>query len=210
MGEFTGWPIEAFDVLLQLEGEPSTETRESCRRDRERLVRQPMVDLLDSIAEVDERYEDFSVWHYGKTAWWWQHQAGMVRIDRNVELGLRFDLDGLWIGGRWGWADSTQVDRYRRAVAAPASGLELAAILEDLRAAGLEIEGEQLKRVPRGYPPDHPRGDLLRHRSLAAIDELGDGDWLHSAAAVARVHAAFERLQPLTAWLADHVSTGPG
>ena len=28
------------------------------------------------------------------------------------------------------------------------------------------LQGEQLKRVPRGWPADHPAGDLLRHKQL--------------------------------------------
>ena len=34
--------------------------------------------------------------------------------------------------------------------------------------AGVEIFGEALKTAPRGYPRDHPRLRLLRHRSLIA------------------------------------------
>ncbi len=30
IGEFAGWPRGAFDVLLQLEGEPSAEVRRQC------------------------------------------------------------------------------------------------------------------------------------------------------------------------------------
>src|SRR5262245_11306563 len=96
---FTGWPVEAFDVLLQLDGDPPLAVRERHRKDRERLVREPMVALLQDIADADPAYEDFSVWHYGKTVWWWQHQAAAVRIAPNLELGMRFDLDGLQIGG---------------------------------------------------------------------------------------------------------------
>jgi len=29
-----------------------------------------------------------------------------------------------------------------------------------------------MKRVPRGFPADHPRADLLKHRSLTAAREL--------------------------------------
>ncbi|MFK7849183.1 MAG: DUF2461 domain-containing protein [Rhodothermales bacterium] len=32
-----------------------------------------------------------------------------------------------------------------------------------------ELEGEQLKTAPRGYPKDHPEIDLLRYKSLLAV-----------------------------------------
>src|SRR5690606_26367274 len=90
--QFTGWPEQAMDVLWQLQGEPTKETRERCRADRERLVRQPMIALLNGVADADPRYEDFSVWHYRTGSWWWQHQSAVIRLGRKVEINLRFSL----------------------------------------------------------------------------------------------------------------------
>ncbi|WP_329151720.1 hypothetical protein OHA63_00360 [Streptomyces anulatus] len=55
-GGFTGWPEQAMDVLWQLQGEPAHAARERCRADRERLVRQPMIALLNEVADSDARY----------------------------------------------------------------------------------------------------------------------------------------------------------
>ncbi len=87
------------DVLWQLQGEPTHATRERYRADRERLVRQPMIALLNEIADTDPRYEDFSVWHYRTDSWWWQHQGAVIRLGRKIEISLRFALDGLLIQG---------------------------------------------------------------------------------------------------------------
>lgn len=58
---------------------------------------------------------------------------------------------------------------YREAVAGQALGARLQTILQKLGAeSGFEVGGEQLKRVPPGYPQDHPRGDLLRYKGLYA------------------------------------------
>jgi len=110
-GEFEGWPRAAFDVLLQLEGEPSVEVRRRWQRDREELERD-----------------------------------------------------------------------------------------------GFEISGDQLKRPLRGQPADHPRAQLLRHRSLIATRALGCDDWIHTPAAADRVVTAFTQLRPLARWLIGHVS----
>jgi hypothetical protein len=83
---FRGWPEQAYTVLLQLGGEPSLETRERVRRDREAQVRQPMIDLLSDLADMDSWYEDFAVWHYASTAFWWQNQCAIVRVARNRSL----------------------------------------------------------------------------------------------------------------------------
>jgi len=94
---FRGWPEQAFAVLAELGGEPSPETMRRLRRRREEAVRQPMIDLLNDLADVDPWYEDFSVWRYASTAFWWQNQCAIVRAAPSVEIGLRFSLDSFWI-----------------------------------------------------------------------------------------------------------------
>jgi hypothetical protein len=86
---FRGWPEQAYAVLLQLGGEPSRETRERVRHDREARVRQPMIDLLSDLADVDCWYEDFAVWRYASTAFWWQNQCAVVRVAPSIEIGGR-------------------------------------------------------------------------------------------------------------------------
>ncbi|MDD9381193.1 DUF2461 family protein [Streptomyces sp. ZAF1911] len=205
--QFTGWPEQAMDVLWELQGEPTHATRERCRADRERLVRQPMIALLNEVADADPRYEDFSVWHYRTNSWWWQNQSAAIRLDRKIEIGLRFSLDGLRIQGAWWYPDPGQVDRFRKAVASEGSGRELSAIVEDVREKGYDISGDVMKRPPRGYPTptDHSRTDLLRHRSLIAARPLGCEEWLHTAEAVDRVLAAAADLDALLMWLVRHV-----
>lgn len=208
-GGFEGWPRDAFDVLLRLEGEPSAAVREDCRREREELVRRPMVELLDVVAGADPAYEDFSVWGYGDVLLQaWQRQSAIVRLARNVELGIRFDLDGVEVGLAWWYAPSEQIERYRAAVADAGTGPRLVAILRRLEREGFVISGDLLKRPLRGYPVDHPRAELLRHRSVIASRALGCDDWVHSPAAADRVLAAFAQLRPLARWLVKNVSAG--
>lgn len=205
---FEGWPTEAIDVLLQLEGEPSSETRERLRHDREYLVRRPMIELFTDVATANEAYERFSVWGYGKTAWWWQHQCGIVRVESPVELSVRFDLDGLWVGGGWGYPTSGQVERYRHAVDDDVTGSELVQIVENLRRLGFDVTGTMLKRVPKAYPADHPRAELLRYRSMTATQLIDDEGAFHSSAATERVLETYDLLRPMIDWQADHIAAG--
>jgi len=90
---------------------------------------------------------------------------------------------------------------FRAAVAADESGLTLSNLLSSLAADGHEILGDVMKRVPRGYAADHPRADLLKHRSLIAArdlepDAVGD---------VEPVYRACQRLRPLLDWFCEHV-----
>ena len=192
-------------MLLELGGEPSRETRERVRRQREKQVRQPMIDLLNDLADVDPWYEDFSVWRYASTAYWWQNQCAVVRVARNIEIGFCFNLDGLHIQAAWWYADSGQIALFRAAAAADESGRALAGLVSSLAADGHEILGDVMKRVPRGYPADHPRAGLLKHRSLIAARELEP----EAVRFVEPVYRTCERLRPLLGWLAQHVVAAP-
>lgn len=202
---FHGWPEQAHAVLLTLEGEPSPETRERVRRDREEYVRQPMIDLLNDLADVDPWYEDFAVWRYASTAWWWQNQCAVVRVSRNIEIGFRVNLDVLRISAAWWYAGPEQIASFRAATAADESGSTLEDLVSSLAADGHEILGDVMKRIPRGYPADHPRADLLKHRSLIAACNL-ECDAVRD---VGPAHQACERLRPLLNWLAEHVVVAP-
>ncbi|QTI90533.1 DUF2461 family protein [Streptomyces sp. AgN23] len=166
-----------------------------------------MIALLNDVADADPRYEDFSVWHYRTNSWWWQHQGAVIRLGHKIEIGLRFDLDGLRIQGAWWYPAPGQVTSFRKAVATEGSGHELFSIIEDLRAKGYDISGDVMKRPPRGYPCDHSCTDLLRHRSLIAAYPLGCDDWLHTPEAVGKVLAAADDLDAMLTWLVRHVNS---
>jgi uncharacterized protein (DUF2461 family) len=202
---FHGWPEQAYAVLLELAGEPSRETRKRVRRRREELVRQPMIDLLNDLADTDSWYEDFAVWRYASTAYWWQNQCAVVRVARNIEIGFRFSLDGLRIGAGWRYAGPEQIALFRAAAAADDSGRALEDLVSSLAADGHEILGDVMKRVPRGYPAGHPRAGLLKHRSLTAARELDSG----TVRDVGPVYRACERLRPLLEWLTEQVVAAP-
>ncbi len=207
---FTGWPTTAFDVLLELDGDPPAEVRERCRKDRERLVRAPMIALLHDLADADEAYEDFMAEgyvspHYGR----WQHQLARIRIAHDVGIHLAFDLDGLHLSARWWTADPGQRHRYRSAIADDRSGTEFADLLQHLHDRGRRLHGDTMKRLPRGYSVDHPRAELLRYRTLICELPLGCEDWLHSPDVVDHVLAAATELRPFTSWFATHVATRP-
>ncbi|TKK80597.1 DUF2461 domain-containing protein [Kribbella jiaozuonensis] len=165
-----------------------------------------MVGLLNAVADADPAYEDFAVWGCGDVLLdAWQRQRAIVRLGRSVELGVRFDLDGLEVGLAWWYAPSEQIERYRGAVADDGSGQRLVGILRKLERDGFVISGELLKRPLRGYPVDHPRAELLRRKSVVASRGLGCEEWIHTSAAADRVLAAFQQLRPMARWLVTNV-----
>ena len=99
--------------------------------------------------------------------------------------------------------DSRWVTRFRAAVAGPRGG-ELLAIVEDLERQQFVIDGDALRTVPRGYPPDHPRARLLRYRSIHASRRWPPAEWLGDRRALELVVGAWRQASPLVEWLRAH------
>jgi uncharacterized protein (TIGR02453 family) len=115
---------------------------------------------------------------------------------------------GLFAGtGIYGFAPD-QLERYRAAVADDASGGELESILGALDAAGVEVFGEALKVAPRGFPRDHPRVALLRHKLLLAGARLAPDEetrTISRTAALAHAQDTWTACAPMSAWLDTYV-----
>lgn len=123
---------------------------------------------------------------------------------------VQVSADGLLVaGGGYRW-ESDQVARYRAAVDDERRGRDLEGRLAVLTGTTLDettlvVGGDRLATRPRGVAPDHPRLDLLRHRSLYAHCGWPPDDALHEAAAKERVAVAWRAMRPLTEWIDDHV-----
>ncbi|MCI0686576.1 MAG: DUF2461 domain-containing protein [Sporichthyaceae bacterium] len=128
----------------------------------------------------------------------------MTLAQVRIELGVTLSGDGLLLRGGWLRSSPDQVDRFRAAVDGPA-GKELVDAVELARAAGFTIGGQRLQRTPRGVPADHPRADLLRHRTLVAKQGWPSDGWIHTREALDRVRAGWHVLDPLLDWLAEFV-----
>jgi uncharacterized protein (TIGR02453 family) len=118
-----------------------------------------------------------------------------------AELSAR----GLYAGSGYHQLAADQLERFRAAVVDEAAGPQLAEIVAAARAGGLEVVGEVLRTAPRGFPRDHPRVELLRHKALIA------GRWRPRAGGIGReealehVAATWRAAEPVNAWLAEHV-----
>jgi uncharacterized protein (TIGR02453 family) len=93
------------------------------------------------------------------------------------------------------------LDAYRAAAADEAKGKSLEAVLGKIAKAGHRIEGDQLKRVPAPYAADHPRGDLIRRKSLNAWRDVDDPQIVAGEALLPQVLSTFQTLTPLVTWL---------
>jgi uncharacterized protein (TIGR02453 family) len=93
------------------------------------------------------------------------------------------------------------LDRYRQAVDDVKRGEELETILIDLDNQSLPLlEEPEYKRVPRGYPADHSRADLLRLKGLGVSAEISQTDACTPNLVELCLDYA-EKMKPLIDWL---------
>ena len=113
----------------------------------------------------------------------------------HVEPGASFMGAGIWMPPR------PTLNRLRDAVVADVTGFR--AIVNNpsmkRRYGGLSDEG-RLTRAPRGFPADHPAGDLLRHVSYIVGRSVTDAEVLNRNVAQ-RVEKDFAVALPLVRWL---------
>lgn len=64
------------------------------------------------------------------------------------------------------------------------------------------LEGGQLRRPPRGFPPDHPWIDDIKRTDFIAVESLEERDVL-AAGFIDRVATAFAAARPLMRFLCD-------
>jgi uncharacterized protein (TIGR02453 family) len=98
-------------------------------------------------------------------------------------------------------ADSLQ--HFRTAVADPKRGKELDTILASLKKKGFDAESHhRSKRVPKGFPPDHPRAEMLKNKGLTvSFPDLPAGI-LTSPKLGAWLVKSCKTAAPLVEWLA--------
>jgi uncharacterized protein (TIGR02453 family) len=133
------------------------------------------------------------------------YQGAITGPAPGIGFYVQVDANGLMVGGGFHAHSSAQVDRYRAAIDADSTGDELAAIVEKLAGSGYSTEGERLKTRPRGVAADHPRIELLRHKSLMQLKVYERPDWLTTAAGLDEVRTSWRQLVPLNDWIVANV-----
>jgi uncharacterized protein (TIGR02453 family) len=208
---FRGFPDEALEFYEGLVADNSKAYWTARKSVYEEAVKAPMVTLL---AELEPEFGPGHVFRpYRDVRFskdkspYKEHAGGFVETADGVGLYVQLSATGLLVAGGWYSPMGAQVQRYRDVVDGPA-GAELERVVAEAAAAGLEIGGDMLATRPRGVAADHPRLELLRHRSLTASRAWDPAPWLHTAKARDRVRDAWRALNPLVEWLSAAV--GPG
>jgi uncharacterized protein (TIGR02453 family) len=202
---FKGWPESALSFYEGLEADNSKAYWLGHKDVYERDIKAPMESLLADLR--DEFGEGRLFRPYRDTRFSRDKSPYKTAIAARVGEGyVQLSADGLVAGAGTYHMTPGQLERYRAAVAADRPGLALQQVVDTLRAGNLEVTAmETLKTAPRGYPKDHERLDLLRHKGLVTMRHWTPAAWLTTAGAKKRVVEVFRAARPLLAWLQTNV-----
>ena len=210
---FSGLPPDAFAWFAGLQADNSKTWFHAHRATYDEAVRRALEALLEELADElggivklfrqhrDTRFSadksPYKTTTYGLIA---------QRPDDLPALYAQLSVQGLFAGSGYHVLAADQLARFRDAVADDTTGPALEDVLATAHAAGIETWGEALKTAPRGYPRDHPRAELLRHKALIAGSRLDPGaDGIARAAALDHARGTWAACAPLNAWLDAHV-----
>jgi uncharacterized protein (TIGR02453 family) len=203
---FEGIPLAALDFYEDLEADNCKAFWTMHKSVYDEAVRAPLEALATALepefgaAKLFRPYRDVR-FSKDKTPYKTHQGAWFDESSRYLQVSA----SGLRLAGGYWHTSSAQVERLRRAVAGDVAGPQLERVLATVRRQGLEVGGEQLTRIPSGYPKDHPRAELLRYKTLTVSRELGAPDWLPSAHAHTQIVTVWRAMEPLVGWLETHV-----
>lgn len=208
---------------------------EAHRADYETHVKRPMADLVE---EMDRRMSAFAPEMMGdpkrsmfrmhrdirfakdkspyKThaACWFFHSGASSKVGREAEgggAGFYFHLEpgASFLGGGCWMPPRPALQRFRAAIAKDPRGFERIVAAPAMRKRfGPLSEEDALKRVPRGYAPDHPAARWLKLQSFTVGRGLTDAQ-VTGTRLTTILEAEYTTMLPLIRWLNSTLGLAP-
>ena len=199
---FTGFRPEAIQFLADLAANNDRAWFQPRKAEYERLLKQPLEALCVALAERfeargvplsadpvrspfriyrDVRFsKDKSPYKTSASAAFRWSESGAELSHQEGDPGGYFHLapGDAYVGGGMWHPPTTKLAAFRKAVLTDTQGVR--GLLDDpefKRRFGA-ISGDSLKRVPPGFPSDHPEAELLKLKDMTFGHRLGDADVL--------------------------------
>ena len=203
---FTGFPEAALDFYDDLEADNTRSFWTAHADVYESCVRTPMKELADALAEdfgdakLFRPHRDVR-FSKDKTPYK-TYQDMFVPVGPALGWYLRISAPGVVVGAGFYDAPPERLRSLRDVIAGPRGG-ELEAILAPLTAAGFALGGDTVATFPRGNDKQHPRIELLRHRSISVMQSYGFEPLIHSPQLLDAVRSDWSACRPLVEWFAE-------
>ncbi len=202
---FEGFPVAALDFYDDLEMDNTKSFLTAHKETYDAAVKTPMTALVAALepefgkAKVFRPYRDVR-FAKDKTPYK-NHQGAFVPSGPSTGWYVEVGAPGVRVGVGYYEASSPRLAAIRQAIDDERRGTELREIVDALVAEGWVLGGDRLKTTPRGYDADHPRIDLLRHRSMTLGRSYGFEPFIHTAELLERVRDDWRAAAPFVDWV---------
>jgi len=209
MSTFQGFPEAALDFYDDLEMDNTKAFWEAHKPTYLEAVKEPMLALTEALApefgaaKVFRPHRD-TRFAKDKTPYK-TNQGAFVGVGPACGWYVEIAARGVRTGAGFYDASSSDLARIRTSIDVEATGKQLQRILTKLEKAGFTIGGERLKTTPRGYDADHPRIDLLRHKSLTVGRDYGFTPVIHTPDLLDAVRSDWHACRPLVEWVSERL-----
>lgn len=206
---FEGFPVAALDFYDDLEVDNTKVFWDEHRDVYEQAVKQPMVALTSALedefgaAKIFRPYRDVR-FSKDKTPYK-THQGAFVAIAPATGYYVQVGAPGVRTGVGFYQATPARLASFREAVDHETFGVGLQRIIGRLEQRGWTVGGDAVKTAPRGWSADHPRIELLRHRSLTVGRDHGFAPYVHTAELLDHVRADWRDGKAFVDWILTHV-----
>ncbi|MEE4023092.1 DUF2461 domain-containing protein [Gordonia sp. PKS22-38] len=205
---FTGFPEAALDFYDDLEIDNSKVFWEKHKEVYRTAVAGPMRELTDDLADEFGQAKIFRPYRDVRFAKdktpYKTHQGAFVGVGPSTGYYVQISAPGVMVAAGFYEASAERLAAIRTAIDENIHGAELEQLLKKYASAGWEIGGDTLKTAPRGWSADHPRIELLRHKSLTISRDYGFDDLIHTPALVDRIREDWRAATPLIDWVSRH------
>lgn len=205
---FDGFPVAALDFYDDLEMDNTKSFWTAHKAVYDEAVKRPMDALVAELepefgkAKVFRPYRDVR-FAKDKTPYK-THQGALVPSGPSTGWYVQVGAPGVRVGVGFYEASPARLAAIRAAVADELRGRQLTRILETLQRDGWELGGDTLKTSPRGYDADHPRIELLRHRSMTLGRSYGFEPVIHTAELLDLVRRDWRAGAAFVRWVTEH------
>ena len=208
---FTGFPEAALDFYDDLEVDNTKAFFVEHRATYDEAVAAPMRAL---VAELEDEFGPAKLFRpyrdvrFAKDKTPYKtHQGAFVAATPSAGWYVQVGAPGVRVSTGLFHTEAPALAAFRAAVDHDRHGPELARIVRRLERSGWEVGGDRLATSPRGWSADHPRIDLLRHRTLSVGQDLGVDPVIHTPDLVERVRGLWRETTPLVRWAVRHTAT---
>ncbi|GAB5459411.1 MAG: DUF2461 domain-containing protein [Henriciella sp.] len=216
MSNYTSFPKDALAFLTELKANNRKDWFAAQKPRYEAAIKLPAQAFTDAVCfrmkamtDRDWQAKIFRIYRdvrFSKDKTPYNAHLHILFREEGRSAGLFFGLrpNELVLGAGVFKFDDVQLPAYRASVAGP-KGAELADLVTNYQSAGLRLNEPPLKRVPKGFPADHPRADLLKRKGFALWQDRPDPEIMLTPDGIQTCFDTWDHMSALRMWMNTNI-----